>query len=324
MACDHSSAISESAQRSVETMNDTATTPIVVGVDGSWSANRALMWAADEASRLRLPLLIMHSADFPAFSSSAGVDFDGSLVWSVQDDGERLLRQARDQVRERYPDLPVELRLENLSPVAGLAQVSRGARMVVLGSSGKGALRGALAGSNAVGVLHRAHCPVAVIRGEEPDSSVPGPVLVGVDDSPASDLAVKLAFDEAAWRGADLIAAHARTEHLAVSAGVAACPLPMDWDGADWDGAGRGEEQMLAEKTGFWQERYPTVKVRKVLSFARPKRWLLELAKGAQLVVVGTRGRGEFASTFLGSTSQAMVYHSPCPLLIAREGRKVS
>ncbi|ADG99073.1 UspA domain protein [Segniliparus rotundus DSM 44985] len=300
-------------------MNDTLATPIVVGVDGSWSANRALMWAADEASRLQLPLLVMHSVDFPASSSSAGVDLDGSLVWSVQADGERLLRQARDKVRERYPDLPVELRLENLSPVAGLAQVSCGARMVVLGSSGKGALRGALVGSNAVGVLHRARCPVAVIRGEEPDSSVPGPVLVGVDGSAASDLAVKLAFDEAAWRGADVLAAHARTEHLAVSAGASACALPMDWDRA-----GEGEEQMLAEKIGFWQERYPAVKVRKVFSFARPKRWLLELAKGAQLVVVGTRGRGELASTFLGSTSQAMVYHSPCPLLIAREDRKVS
>ncbi|ERG69397.1 universal stress protein [Segniliparus rugosus] len=299
-------------------MNDPMRTPVVVGVDGSQAANRALMWAADEASRLRLPLLLVHSVDFPAFASSAGVDFDGSLVWSVEADGERLLAEARERVRERCPDLQVELRVESLSPVAGLAEASRGARMVVLGSSGKGALRGALVGSSAVGVLHRAHCPVAVIRGSGQPSTVSAPVLVGVDASPSSDLAVELAFDEAAWRGAELIAAHAWTEHVAVSASIYAYPLPMDWDRM-----GEAEEKVLAEKIGFWHEKYPEVRVRKVVSCARPTRWLLELAKEAQLMVVGTRGRSELASTFLGSTSQAMVYHSPCPVIIAREDHKV-
>ncbi|MGL6235753.1 MAG: universal stress protein [Segniliparus sp.] len=299
-------------------MNDPMRTPVVVGVDGSRAADRALMWGADQAWRLRLPLLLVHSVDFPAFASSAGVDFDGSLVWSIEADGERLLEDARDKVREQYPDLPVELRVESLSPVAGLSEASRDARMIVLGSSGKGALRGALIGSNAVGVLHRAHCPVAVIRGEVPALAAEAPVLVGVDSSPSSDLAVELAFDEAAWRGAELVAAHAWTDHLAVSASVYAYPLPMDWEKM-----GEAEEKMLSEKIGFWHEKYPEVRVRKVVSCARPTRWLLELAKGAQLVVVGTRGRSELASTFLGSTSQAMVYHSPCPVLIAREDHRV-
>jgi nucleotide-binding universal stress UspA family protein len=143
-------------------------------------------------------------------------------------------------------------------------------------------------------------------------------VVVGVDGTAASDLAVELAFDEAAWRGAELVAAHAWNEHLVVSSSLYAYPLPMDWDKVE-----SREEQLLAEKLGFWHEKYPDVRVRKVLSCARPTRWLLELAQGAQLIVVGTRGRGELASTFLGSTSQAMVYHAPCPVLIAREDHRV-
>jgi nucleotide-binding universal stress UspA family protein len=67
-----------------------------------------------------------------------------------------------------------------------------------------------------------------------------------------------------------------------------------------------------------WQEKYPDVEVRRVVTRDRPVRCLLNHAVDAQLLVVGSRGRGGFSGMLLGSTSQALMYHAPCPLLVVR------
>jgi nucleotide-binding universal stress UspA family protein len=67
-----------------------------------------------------------------------------------------------------------------------------------------------------------------------------------------------------------------------------------------------------------WQEKYPDVRVDRVVLRDRPVRALLRLAENAQLLVVGSHGRGGFSGMLLGSTSQALVYHSPCPLAVVR------
>jgi nucleotide-binding universal stress UspA family protein len=158
--------------------------------------------------------------------------------------------------------------------------------------------------------VHHAHCPVAVIHDEDPLMPHPAqaPVLVGIDGSPASDLATAIAFDEASRRGVELVPLHAWSD-------VEVIELP----GLDWSAMKAQEEELLAERLSGWQERYPDVKVHRLVVCDRPARQLIERSESAQLVVVGSHGRGGFAGMSLGSVSSAVVHIARMPVIVARK-----
>jgi len=182
--------------------------------------------------------------------------------------------------------------------------------MVVAGSRGFGALGRALLGSTSGGLVHYAHCPVAVIRPDEALACDPtSPVLVGIDGSPASEAATALAFDEAALRGVDLVALHAWSD-------VGIFPvLGMDWRQYEDQG-----HEVLGERLAGWRERYPDVHVRRRIVCDQPARWLLEESAQAQLVVVGSRGRGGFKGMLLGSVSTKVAEGAKAPVIVVRPG----
>jgi nucleotide-binding universal stress UspA family protein len=182
--------------------------------------------------------------------------------------------------------------------------------MVVLGSRGLGGFTGMLIGSTAVGVTAHGHCPVVVARGSEGRT---GPVVVGVDGSPTSELALAMAFEEASLRRAELIAVHAWSDVPTQSYAAANRTLEQ------WDAEQVKAEELLAERVAGYREKYPDVVVTRSVTKDQPVANLLAHAAVAQLVVVGSRGRGTFSGLLLGSTSQAMIYHAPCPVLVARE-----
>jgi nucleotide-binding universal stress UspA family protein len=122
-----------------------------------------------------------------------------------------------------------------------------------------------------------------------------------------------MAFDEASWRRAELVAVHTWLEFSSDNAYAYARQFLVDWDAIE-----TREREVLAERLAGWQEKYPDVAVRRVVTRDRPVRCLLEHAADAQLLVVGSRGRGGFTGMLLGSTSQALIYHAPCPLLVTR------
>jgi nucleotide-binding universal stress UspA family protein len=95
--------------------------------------------------------------------------------------------------------------------VPALVDLSKGAEMVVVGCRGPGTFARTALGSVSIGLLHHAHCPVAVIHDEarSTDSSFRAPVLVGADGSPASKSVIAMAFDEASGRRVELVAPHA-------------------------------------------------------------------------------------------------------------------
>jgi nucleotide-binding universal stress UspA family protein len=283
------------------------TYPIVVAVDGSASALNATRWAADEAAQRNLPLHLFHGI---APSSIGNVTI--SVFDALEADGRRQLAEAEAVALERHPGLRVDVELRHGNHVEMLIELSKTARLMVLGSRGLGAFAGRLAGSTSVALVAHGACPVAIVR-DEKVPPVGGAVVVGVDGSPASVEAVAVAFDEASWRGVDLVAVHTWLDFSSDNAYAYARQFVLDWDRIEAE-----ELEVLAQRLAGWQEKYPDVTVVRVVERDRPLRQLLTRAEDAQLLVVGSRGRGGFSSMLLGSTSQALIYHAPCSLIIAR------
>jgi nucleotide-binding universal stress UspA family protein len=290
---------------------------IVAAVDGSESARHAALWAAAEADHRHLSLRVVNAVKVPVVPYS-GRTVEQPYIDTMVHDGRDLVAGITADITEIHPDLEVHSDVVLADSVATLVAESRSAAMLVLGSRGLGGFTGILAGSTAVALVAHGHCPVAVIRSRTPDGVPPagGPVVVGVDGSEASEAAVELAFEEASLRGVDLVAVHTWTEYASDSAYAYARQFVRDWDAIEGK-----QREMLAERLAGWQEKYPDVLVRRIVTRDRPVSALLEQSAEAQLLVVGSRGHGGFTGMLLGSTSQALIYHATCPLIVARPAR---
>ncbi|MBF6223068.1 universal stress protein [Nocardia abscessus] len=284
--------------------------PILAAVDGSASSYQAVAWAAVEAALHRCALHIITSMAIPT-GFGPGISLgEADLEW-MRRDGERVLteaeRVARTATSGEEPSLTTEVSFELVIPL--LIGRSAQARMLVVGSRGLGAFQRGLLGSVSTATTHHARCPVAVIHGISAIDAVSArqPVLVGVDGTDNSVPAVGLAFEEASRRKVDLVALHAWSD-------TSGLDVPV----RGWDAARESAEALLAESLAGWSDRYPDVAVRRIVTADRPARSLLEESANAQLVVVGTHGRGGFMSTVLGSTSNALLHSVEVPMIVVR------
>jgi len=285
-----------------------ASHPIVVGVDGSVSALHAVRWAAQEAALRRIPLRLVHSVPLSADKHLGSVE-------ALEAQGRQYVAQALAAVRQTYPEVTVDVEVDSGDPVPVLVAWSQHARLMAVGCRGLEKLRGILTGSTAVALARHGHCPLAVIRGPVPEQAAArqGPVVVGVDGSPTSEAAVALAFEEASLHNLDLVAVHTWIDFSSDYSYAYARQFVMNWDRIETE-----ERELLAQLLAGWREKYPDVSVQQVVTRDRPVRHLLEQATHAQLLVLGSRGHGALSGMVLGTTSQALIYHTPCPLLIAR------
>lgn len=295
-----------------EMSSGTVHSGVVVGVDGSTPSLTAVRWAAHEAAMRNVPLTIVHALCETVVSSAANGWSADPELWLEQEDEARnmiadAVKTAEDSLESgKAPQVSTELLYS--PPVPTLVDQSQEAQMVVVGCRGQGALRRILLGSVSTGLVHHAHCPVAVIHDEAPTSQQPSelPVLVGIDGSQLPELAAAVAFDEASWRGVELAALHAWSDTRRFA-------LPHK----EWLGLQPSAEETLSECLAGFQERYPDVPVRRQIVCGHPARHLLDQSEAAQLVVVGSHGRGGFAG-LLGSVSTEVVHGARAPVIVAR------
>ncbi|GHH40731.1 universal stress protein [Lentzea cavernae] len=282
--------------------------PVVAGVDGSSSALAASRWAAREAARRGAPLYLVSAFGWSG-KRHLGDPGLGRYRDAMVQEAWRTVGAAADAARHAAEGVEVSEMTVDGFPVPLLVTESRTAELLVIGDRGLGGFTSLLVGSVAIRLAAQAECPVVVVRGE--DSVDAGPVVAGVDGSPISEAALGFAFEAADARGVPLVAVHVWNDY-AVGAPV---PHPGEWGAVEAD-----EHRLLAERLAGWSEKFPDVVVRREVVRDRPAHALIEHATrtGAQLVVVGSHGRGSAAGLVLGSVSHAVLHHSPCPVAVVR------
>ncbi|MBV1852957.1 universal stress protein [Catellatospora tritici] len=289
--------------------------PIVVGVDGSPTAVEALDWAAAEAELRGLPLRLVYAGD--DHGPRLGDDVDQALP---PDGAQGVVAHAADRVRLKYPDLAVETAVVHDDPAHALIRESDTAGMVVVGSRGHGGFHDLMLGSTSLQTAMHANSCVAVVRSSakatrSPVGETPGRIVVGVDGSAESDVALRFAFDEAERRGCGVTAVHAWLGPI--TTGAAGMPFVYDMDTL------RAQEESVVETAlAPYRERYPQVETHRMTVESSAAAALTEHSMGAALVVVGCRGLGGFSGLLLGSVSQALIHHAGCPVVVAHEGAK--
>ncbi|MEV6562077.1 universal stress protein [Nocardia sp. NPDC051756] len=287
--------------------HEIATAAVVVGVDGSAAADLAVRWAAATATSRHRRLRIVNGLNFAATQAVTGT-YDlmvPAVIDAIRHQGAERVDAARTLALTVDPTLTVETEVSEDNPARLLIEHSKSANLVAIGASGEGGTIRHL-GSTLLAVTSHGHGSIVVVRGTERSTSSAGPVVVGVDGSSVSEAAIGAAFAEASNRNAHLVAVHVWSD------------LYFDKFAGDIsDPAIRERAQaVLAEQLAGWQEKYPEVEVTHEVYLSGPRHYLIEWSKAAQLLVVGSRGRGGFRGLLLGSTSNALVQRAHCPVLV--------
>jgi nucleotide-binding universal stress UspA family protein len=256
---------------------ETGALGIVVGVDGSSSASRAVQWAAAEARISGLPLRILHAAPYAA----------GATADAGRERAREVLEAALALARRREPGLWITIRCALEPPVPVLALAATRARLLVLG----GADRPNAEPTESVGLrlIEIAECPVVVVQGRARTAGDDRPVVAGVDildpDAPIVADVLAAAVDAALRLHRPLIVLHA----------------------AQVDTPARDLAHDLAA-------RHPGLAVQQVTTAAHPTIALLDAARRAHLLVIGSRGRFAPVRVRTGSTCRDVLRRSTAPV----------
>ena len=287
---------------------------VVVGVDGSPESSAAARWAADAAVHRHQELQLIYSGFLPVLGyPTMGYPID--FVEQADQQGRNLLTNVMREIKARQPGLTLTAEHVQSDPRQALVDASRTASLTVLGNRGGGRLQHVMVGSVALHVAAHAYSPVAVIPKDDHQLGS-GPILVGVDGSANSTAAIAFAFDEAAVRGVDLVAVLTFDDWAAQ--GLAGRPLESSIAGT------QEHHAVMSEELAGWREKYPDVEVTERVYRGQAADCLVGFAEHApaaqraQMIVVGSRGRGGLTGLFLGSTSHALISHASCPVVVVR------
>jgi nucleotide-binding universal stress UspA family protein len=285
---------------------------VVVGADGSPGSEAALEWATRYATARRRPLTLVTATGDPGDSVEILGHVEAARV---------LLERARPAsehavgaVERLAPDLDVTVTTPLEDARQALLDLSHHASIIVLGTRGRGPVGALLLGSVSAAVASHAHCPVAVVRPVDRDSTGErGHVVVGVDGSPASTAALDFAFELASVEGRELDVVHCWSSHDTFIDPVS---YGQRLDHMD------AHERVLNESLAGYTEKYPDVVVKRHLPDTGPVTGLVEMSETASAVVVGSRGRTGLKS-LIGSVSRSVLEHAHSTVVIVRPDHEV-
>ncbi|MEU9331536.1 universal stress protein [Streptomyces sp. NPDC048290] len=286
--------------------------PVVVGVDGSEPALRALDRAAEEAALLGTELRVVYASLWERYEGSALADGLGTSADDVL--ARDIVESAAHRARHDHPDLRVVTETVPEEPEYALVRASRDAALLVTGSRGRSGLSEALLGSVSLTVAGHAHCPVLVVR-DAPGERTYGRIVVGAGaESPE---ALRFAAAEALRRGAVLDAVRAWR------APAQGSPSPAALAGESARHRAERAARELDEAVETALKELPgdvsrlDVRRRTVEGAARTV--LVEAARDADLVVVGARRRPRSFGLQLGRVAHRVLHHAPCPVVVVPE-----
>jgi nucleotide-binding universal stress UspA family protein len=287
---------------------------IVVGVDGSPGGRTALVWALTAAARAGAEVEVVSAVPVDPYWVGPSL-LDTHRLEAVRSDTEVRLREgvaeARTDpaVRGAAPGdaVPVHVTVVPGDPAESLVLRAEGARLLVVGSRGRGAVASALLGSVALHVSAHASCPVVVVHADPPASV--SRVVVGIDDDSVSRAALTEAVQYARGLGARVEAVLVCQPVTYWSDAVPAPPVGETLEAAQ----GRAD-RIVAGVLG--PGTHSDVEVR--VETGTPGDVLVRTAEGAGLLVVGSRSRSRLAGLVLGSVALHCVVHASCPVMVVR------
>ncbi|MFI7643965.1 universal stress protein [Nonomuraea sp. NPDC049400] len=173
---------------------------------------------------------------------------------------------------------------------------------LVVGNRGLGGFAGLVVGSVGLGLAGYAGCPLVVVRRVLHEGS--GEVVVGHDGSSYADPALEYAMEQAAARRARVRVLCASRYPIRAPHPAGYGPLPV------------GETAELGQRLAPWREKYPDIEVIETIVRGHPVPALAAASRGADLLVVGSRGLGGFTGLVLGSVSHGVLHRSRCPVAV--------
>lgn len=283
-----------------------AAQPVVAATDGSEESIRAVEWAAREADLRDAPLRIVSAVGLlpRMIGRPGGPGFD-TVADAIVKDRDRALAAAATRATQTALDLLIDTDRLTGPPAQAVTQSGSGAQLLVVGSRGVGAFTAMVLGSVSRYVATHASCPVAVVRDENPFTSVPHRLVgVGLGDLDHCADALTFAFEEASLREASLVAIHAwhapQSEISRAGQAFTAPGVPAVEAEADRE---------LAELLDSWRAKYPDVQVSHDVVHGHPGRALIGLSARADLVILGRRARHP-GLTGPGTVTHAVLSHA--------------
>ncbi|MFE0252347.1 universal stress protein [Streptomyces sp. NPDC059010] len=290
--------------------------PVVVGLDGSRESLAAADWAAREALRRGRPLRLVHAWEGGASPETSELP----ELEAPRHRARRILRGAVDRLDERCPQVHPSAEQISRPAADALAAAGAEAELLVLGSRAFSGFGGFMAGSVALATVARATRPVVLVRADQPleDEHEPDaqgrpsahtpyrPVVVGVDPAQSCEELLAFAFESATLRAAPLRVVYAWQLPY----------MPHALEAKARRGVRAGAERVLDSVLGPWREKYPAVRVTRLVEEGRPAQHLLHAAQDAGLLVVGRRIRPSRTGVHTGPVAHAVMHHARCPVAI--------
>ena len=299
-------------------MTPTTITPgsIVVAVDGSKHAARAVNWAAEQAHLEKRPLAIVHAAGEGDLRTAAWAGAGEDRPYVLPDllhTSRAIVDVAMELARGIRPELTIQPHSLIGDPRHVLVQLSDVAHVIVMGSRGRGVLRSMLLGSVSASVSKHAACPVVVCRPLPPGAATHG-IVVGADGTPESVPVIEFAFRQASLRGLPLTVLHCYWDVVAAVAGVGEVEQSESTD--------QDLRLLLSESVAGLSEKYPDVDVTLKLAHGLADEALAHMSEPWGLVVVGRHPVHTMSGLLTGSVSTAVLEHASSTVVVVPEGEE--